>query len=178
MSLGTERRELRSLENTLKEELGGKRSLIMGIGNPERGDDAIGTKTAKSLKCELNNISVLDCRTNPENYLLEARSLEPEKVIYINAVRNGAPSGKLFFKELDLNQDNQFSTHKIALGSISNILSGLLSGKIGKKDFHLLGIEIADTFQMTKKVEKRVRDLTNVFSYVDQVAKPINKKGF
>ena len=53
--------------------------LVMCIGNPQGGDDAVGPYIAKKLK-ELN-INVIDCGTTPENYTSFVKQTNPKKLI-------------------------------------------------------------------------------------------------
>lgn len=67
--------------------------LVMCIGNPQGGDDAVGPYIAKKLK-ELN-IDVIDCGTTPENYTSIVKQKNPKKLIIIDAADMGLKPGEI-----------------------------------------------------------------------------------
>ena len=68
--------------------------LIIGIGNPDRGDDAVGVIVAQRLRQRLPaQVPILQTRGDP-GFLLEAWQTA-ETVILIDAVHSGAPPGTI-----------------------------------------------------------------------------------
>lgn len=173
MSKSIQTTNLGRLKQKLKKEVEGDKLLVMGVGNPRRGGDAIGSRTADVLRKKVKNISVLNCKTNPENYIFEAKDLSPESIVFINAIKNGDVPGKLVFKGLPDEEINQFLTHKVTLNSVAEILAGVFSEEKKDPSLYLVGVEISDTFQMTQEVEKRTNELVKLFSQLDKFVKPL-----
>ena len=68
--------------------------LIIGIGNPDRGDDAVGVIVAQRLRQRLPaHVPILQTTGDP-GFLLEAWQTA-ETVILIDAVHSGAPPGTI-----------------------------------------------------------------------------------
>ncbi|MGD0652559.1 MAG: hydrogenase maturation protease [Verrucomicrobiia bacterium] len=68
--------------------------LIIGIGNPDRGDDAVGVIVAQRLRQRLPaQVPILQTTGDP-GFLLEAWQTA-ETVILIDAVQSGAPPGTI-----------------------------------------------------------------------------------
>ena len=67
-------------------------ALIIGIGNPDRGDDAAGRAVAARLKARVpRNVRVIEC--GGEATALLARFCEADEVILIDAATSGAAAG-------------------------------------------------------------------------------------
>ena len=78
--------------------------LIIGIGNPDRGDDAVGVIVAQRLRQRLPaHVPILQTTGDP-GFLLDAWKTA-ETVILIDAVQSGAPPGTI----------HRFDAHKSPL---------------------------------------------------------------
>jgi len=69
-------------------------TVIVGVGNPLRGDDAAGTLVAAGLaSCE--GLSVCDAGMVPENVVGKVCALSPGNVILVDAVDFGGDAGTM-----------------------------------------------------------------------------------
>ena len=105
----------------LKAHLQGK-SLILGIGNSLRSDDAAGSLLAGRIKGKVPYI-VYDAGANPENYLGKIIKDKPDTVVIIDAVDFGGKPGEFRVLEgQDLKTVNLFSTHNASISLTINYL--------------------------------------------------------
>lgn len=103
--------------------------VIVSIGNPLRGDDAIGSYIAKEITNKINAI-VIDCEDSPERYLGEILQNNPDTVIFIDALEMKAEPGSIIFLEAeDLNRI-EVSTHRTALKLCADYISKNLNSRI------------------------------------------------
>ena len=77
--------------NLLKSRLKGK-VLILGVGNPLRGDDGAGPHLIEQLNGKID-AALLDCGEVPENFLGKIVELRPDTILIIETVHLGAPPG-------------------------------------------------------------------------------------
>ncbi len=103
---------LQELEHTLK-----GRVCLMGLGNPDQGDDAVGVRVAE----ELIAASVPDVYlggANPERHIGHLAELGYDHLVFIDAVDSGMEPGSIAFMDAVAIDSRfpQISTHKISLG--------------------------------------------------------------
>lgn len=106
--------------------------VILGIGNPLRGDDFAGSLIARKLNQDFKNekIMVADGGTVPENYTGMIRKENPSHIILIDAADMGKPPGyiKLIKKE-EISQYN-ISTHAMPLSFLIKYLESTCPARI------------------------------------------------
>jgi hydrogenase 3 maturation protease len=98
----------------------GSTIAVMGVGNPDRGDDGSGPYIAEKL---INDgfKNVFNCLSVPENYLGKVGKLDPDIVLIADAVDMGRPPG--FFTLADPNAIHQgITTHNAGLDMIAKFL--------------------------------------------------------
>ncbi|MEM2994692.1 MAG: hydrogenase maturation peptidase HycI [Candidatus Bathyarchaeia archaeon] len=127
-----------TLENTLKKWLKGYRKLaILGVGNPMRGDDALGIEILKLLKNKVpKNVKLMNCETMPENFTGKIRRFKPSHVLLIDAAHFGAKTGeaKLFMpKEIS---GLVLSTHAMPISLLAETIQKSVGASV-----MLLGIQ-------------------------------------
>ena len=94
--------------------------LVMCIGNPEGGDDAVGPYIAKKLKDK--NIDVINCEANPENYTSVVKQKNPDKLIIIDAADMGLTPGEVRIVPKEKIGVMHISTHGIPVPVLINYL--------------------------------------------------------
>ena len=70
--------------------------LVIGLGSPDRGDDAVGRAVARSVAARLPGVAVVD-HEDPTSLLDLWDGHEP--VVVVDAVRSGAPVGTVHWLE-------------------------------------------------------------------------------
>jgi len=99
---------------TLSDKLNGK-VLILGVGNPLRGDDGAGPYLVEQLKGRVN-ATLLDCEEVPENFLGQIAESQPSSVLIIDAIDFGMnPGAAALFEEDQLPTGRGLSTHHSSL---------------------------------------------------------------
>ncbi|MGA8299081.1 MAG: hydrogenase 3 maturation endopeptidase HyCI [Terriglobales bacterium] len=99
------------------------RVCLMGVGNADYGDDALGVYLAEAL-VEAGVPDVIVAGNSPERYLGRVADMRPEHVLFLDAVEFGAAPGAVVF----LNSQQltarypQISTHKISLSTLATFV--------------------------------------------------------
>lgn len=97
--------------------------VILGVGNPLRSDDGIGSIVAQEIlrfaqNDKLENLIVYDCETTPENYIDKVIDAKPDWVIFVDACNYNAKPGDFKLFEEDEIKDISYrllSTHTLPL---------------------------------------------------------------
>ena len=95
--------------------------VIMCIGNPDGGDDAIGPYIAERLD-DTAKRTVLNCGTVPENYTSIVKRLHPKQLIIIDAAEMGLSPGEIRIVPKDKIGVMHISTHGIPLSVLISYL--------------------------------------------------------
>lgn len=136
-------------------------TLILGIGNSLRGDDACGSLLARALKERLR-IKVIDAGSSPENYLGSIVKKNPALLLLVDAVDFGASPGEIKLFDLkDIKSDGFFMTHNPTPETIGSYLKSNCACSIW-----LLAVQpqkIAFCEDLSPAVEKRIEQLKGWF---------------
>lgn len=93
------------------------RTVVCGVGNRMRGDDAVGPlvvdELVKSLK--MRDVLLLDCGSAPENFTGKIEAFNPDKIVIIDAVDMGKRPGAVRIVEQDKIGGLRLSTHQMPL---------------------------------------------------------------
>jgi len=124
-----------------------KRTVIVGVGNLQRGDDIAGSLLAQRL-IDLGIPDVIDGADVPENYTGEIKARSPQVIVFLDAVDFGGRVGEVaLFKKEQLAHD-RFSSHRPALGLVANYLAAETNAEV-----FLVGIQPQSTQFGTKLSE-------------------------
>ena len=109
---------------------------MVGIGNRDGGDDAVGPYIIDKLnQLGLRDIEVLDVGIAPENFTDVIKKKHPETVVLIDAIDMGISLGKIRRVKKDHIGEMHISTHGIPLSVIIKYLETFVSSVI------LIGIQ-------------------------------------
>ena len=125
-------------QNALKEFLR-PRSVLVGIGNALRGDDAFGVVLADRLSGKVR-WPVLSVGETPENHIGPILSSEPDRVLLMDAVTCGAAPGRIAFFAPDEILCGGVSTHAASLGLFAEMLcawGGCSAAVLGAEPCHM-----------------------------------------
>lgn len=111
-------------------------TLVLGVGNPMRGDDGIGPAVCARLAGPL----VVDCGDAPERYLDLARDPRVARVLFVDAVDFGAAPGEIAFWAASDLAERFGTTHDSGLA----LLARYIETGCGKP-VALLGVQPAAT---------------------------------
>lgn len=97
-----------------------RRIVVLGVGNPDKGDDGAGVAAADALRKRLSpvqkrRIRVLIGGSAPENLTGKIRAFGPALVVLTDAALGGREPGSLFRVEPEKIADDGVTTHRISL---------------------------------------------------------------
>jgi hydrogenase 3 maturation protease len=95
--------------------------VVMGIGNPLRGDDAAGSLTARRIAGS-PGVCVIDAQDVPEDYLLRVVNQHPDVIVLIDSVELDSEPGSVAFLERDQIAEYWPSTHRMPISMLMGIL--------------------------------------------------------
>lgn len=110
-------------------------NLLLGIGNPRHGDDALGSVFARAFRHP--DWRCLNGATAPENFTGLIRRLRPDLLLLLDAADMGLPPGSLRRLDPGAIQRGGFGTHAGSIGQLAEYLSDC-AGRIA-----ILGIQPA-----------------------------------
>ncbi|MEO0117338.1 MAG: hydrogenase 3 maturation endopeptidase HyCI [candidate division WOR-3 bacterium] len=129
-------------------------TLILGVGNPLRGDDGIGSEIAKEL-IRLGFKNVIDSEDAPENFILKIIDLKPKRLIVIDACDFSGKVGefRLFTKEeWQKILPTSFSTHTLPLSLFLSLMEREISCEV-----YLLGIQVKN-LEMSSEISLELKE--------------------
>lgn len=109
--------------------------LVVGVGNPLRGDDAAGLVLGEKLAEKLS-LPYLRCEEVPENYLTEMLDSSADTILMVDAVNSGAQAGDIKLLSPEKLAGDNISTHNCSI----SLLAGVLA-KAADKRVLVLGIQ-------------------------------------
>jgi hydrogenase maturation protease HycI len=95
--------------------------VVMGIGNPCRGDDAAGSLVARKIS-DVPGVHVIDAQDVPENYLCQVAEQRPDTVVLIDSVDLKSAPGSVAFLDKDQTAAYWPSTHRVPISLLMNYL--------------------------------------------------------
>jgi len=108
------------LEDSLRERLRGK-VLLVGIGNPMRGDDGVGPQIIAMLEGRIK-AELLDAGEVPENYVGRILGTQADTIVFLDAADFRAEPGDMAILESDEMTGSTTSTHRIPLSVLCRYL--------------------------------------------------------
>ena len=88
--------------------------VVMGIGNPSRGDDAAGSLAARRIEAA-PGVCVIDAQDVAEDYLLRVVNQRPDTIVLIDSVDLDSAPGSVAFLDRDQIADYWPSTHRMPM---------------------------------------------------------------
>jgi len=103
--------------------------VVMGIGNPCRGDDAAGSRVAQRIR-SAPGVYVTDAQDLPENYLCQIADQHPDTVVLIDCVDMKSAPGSVALFEDDQTINYWPSTHRVPMSLIVDFLKKTTRARI------------------------------------------------
>jgi hydrogenase maturation protease len=99
------------------------RVCLVGIGNPDRGDDGFGARLAEAVRT-LGYPDVIVAERTPERYMTQLSRGDFQTVLFLDAVEMGAaPGGVVLLEGREIvARYPQVSTHKLSLGALARLI--------------------------------------------------------
>jgi hydrogenase 3 maturation protease len=160
-----------ALLNEFEKQLAGffenKKVVVMGVGQPLRGDDALGVKFAERLgNCE--NIKSIVCEELPENFTGTVREENPDVVLFVDAIDFGANPGDLAIFESHMLTEDRFSSHRPSLKLVMDFIKHDINAEV-----RLLGIQ-PQSLQYSASLSCEIDDTLN---HIVKLFKKLTQKG-
>lgn len=127
---------MQSLREVLRTSLAGRVGLV-GIGNPDCGDDACGLRLAERVR-DLGYPDVILAERTPERWTERLARGGFQTLVFLDAVQMGAAPGDVIFlagAEIAA-RFPQVSTHKLSLGTIARLIEAQAPTRV-----FLLGVQ-------------------------------------
>ncbi|MBS7640220.1 MAG: hydrogenase maturation peptidase HycI [Candidatus Bathyarchaeia archaeon] len=142
------------VEDELKTWLSGYRRLvIIGVGNPLRGDDSLGLEIVKEIKGKVpRNVRVVYGGSAPENFIGKIKRFKPSHVLIIDAALFGKEPGEARLIPPEQIPDETISTHAMPLSLLTSLIQKETNAKV-----ILLGVEPRN-LGLGEKMSPEVRD--------------------
>ena len=139
------------------------RVCLLGLGNPDYGDDGFGIRLAETLRessWRFCNVRVVEAGNAPERFLGGLADEGCDHLIFLDAVDFGGEPGSVVFLDADemAARFPQISTHKISLSLLAKWVEAS-----GKTKAWLLGVQpqsLAPNPKFTTPVQKTFELLT------------------
>ena len=132
--------------------------MVLGIGNPLRGDDALGLEVLKLLRGRVPRcVRLIDCGTMPENFTGEVKRFKPSHVLLIDAASFDAEPGVVRLVQPEDIGGVAVSTHALPLSMFAEIVQKTIKAKVV-----LLGVQpkrLDFVEGLTPEVEKAVQEI-------------------
>ena len=111
----------------------GKKTFIVGIGNPMKGDDGAGPELIRKLggqNLPADRFILLDVGETPENYLQKIVNEKPDTVLLVDIADMKTKPGTIRVLEYDDIIDNSLSTHNASLKLTMDYIKAEVETKI------------------------------------------------
>ncbi len=111
--------------------------VILGIGNPLKGDDALGLKILRKLRGKVpRSVKIIEGGIAPENFIGKIGKIRPSHVLLIDAALFGGKPGEAKMISIENIPSVTISTHVMPL----YMVAGLIKEETGAKTV-LLGMQ-------------------------------------
>ncbi|HUW18340.1 MAG TPA: hydrogenase 3 maturation endopeptidase HyCI [Sedimentisphaerales bacterium] len=131
--------------------LRGSKTLIVGIGNLLKGDDAAGPLICRSLKDSGISADLIDAGTVPENYIQTIIRKNPRTLLIIDAIDFGQAPGTVGIFKPEQLSSIVFSTHSLSPRLFVDVIEQAI-----EVDVYFMGIQPANT-RLGQSLSPRVR---------------------
>ena len=103
----------------------GQRIFFVGLGNPMRGDDSAGLELLDLVRVSgfFPGACFLPAGTNPENFLEQIVSAEPDLVVFMDACDFGGRAGEVRWLGNDEIETAGISTHAYSITLVEKYLN-------------------------------------------------------
>jgi len=147
------------MKNKIKDVLK-KKAVVVGIGNPLRGDDGFGPAFIEALKGRVSAVCI-DGGSAPENHIGKIIKEKPDTILIADAVQLDLAPGEYKLLKKDDILKCGFSTHDLSPHMFIDFLE-----KETKADISLLGVQpknLAFGEKMSQPVRATLRRLVEMF---------------
>ena len=150
--------------------LSNQRMVIIGLGNPIKGDDGIGVYITEKLKENQNNmqVNILTCYNSPANYLGKIATLNPDFIIFIDAVYHSKfeMGDIIIINPNKILEVESFTTHYQSYNVVLDFLNKELNKTL---DYLVLGINIENVELGDELSDKIIKSSEIIISSITEM---------
>ncbi|RJS88264.1 hydrogenase maturation peptidase HycI [Candidatus Bathyarchaeota archaeon] len=162
---------------------GCRRLVILGIGNPLRGDDAVGLKVIQNLSGRIpGNVLLLECGMVPENYLSKIEEFNPTHVLMIDAAHLKEEAGASRLISIEEIAGTALSTHTLPLSFLAEIIKQNIGADVKLLGIQPESIEFKEGLSpKLQEVSRKIADLLMKIvkeAFQDEASNKIREKRF
>jgi hydrogenase 3 maturation protease len=146
--------------------IGGKKTVILGMGNILKGDDCVGPFICDELSKKALTADIINTGTVPENYIQRIIKKEPDALIVIDAIEFDGEAGEIRLLRPEQLNKNAFSTHTLSPHLFIEMVQ-----QSKKVDVYVIGIQPKQiklgegiTKEVRQSAEEVVSELTEIFT--------------
>ncbi|MCK4967151.1 hydrogenase 3 maturation endopeptidase HyCI [bacterium] len=153
------------LKENLLEILKGK-TVVLGIGNVLKGDDAVGSLLIENIR-KLPNFLCINGEEVPENYTGDIISEKPDTLLIVDAINIGSEPGDIFILKPEQLQDDCSDAHHVPLKVLILYLKNYIDA-----DIYILGIQpklISFSEQISEEVSDSISTLEKIFKDISKL---------
>ena len=140
------------------------KTIILGIGNVLKGDDALGPLVCERLKSERISAEVIDAATVPENYIQTIIKKSPHNLLIIDAIDFADSPGTIKIFETEQLNSLIISTHTLS----PRIFIDMIRQSIVLNVF-FIGVQPAQTqlgLTLSPEVKQAINDLAAILKEI------------
>lgn len=104
-----------------REQMEGRKVLILGVGNRSRGDDGLGSRLTERLKGKIK-VPLIDAGSVPENFLRQVEASQADLILVLDTADLRAAPGDLALLELSEIGGMAISTHTVNLHLLFKVI--------------------------------------------------------
>jgi len=156
---------------------GARRVAVIGVGNPDRGDDGAGLACVRALRTIRPPLSrrvrLIEAGSMPENFTAPVRRFAPSHVIVVDAARAGRRPGAVFPVDPRRIAHEDVSSHRAPLSWLARYLAETVGCRV-----IVIGIQPARTGvegPLSAPVGKSVARVAAGLARLLDVARPRNR---
>jgi hydrogenase 3 maturation protease len=141
------------------------KTIIIGVGNPLRGDDGVGMKILEYLdKMDLNDVMLLNTETVPEAFTGKVSEYKPTHVLLVDAANFRSKPGDAMLISSAQIGGTALSTHSLPLTIFISYIEKTLNVKV-----KLLGIQpkrVEFYSEMTQELEEASKKISEILGKI------------
>lgn len=146
--------------------IGGKRTVILGMGNSLKGDDGVGPFVCDELSKKALKADIINAGTVPENYIQLIIKKEPDVLLVIDAIEFDGKAGEIRLLQPEQLNKYAFSTHTLSPHLFIEMIQ-----QSKKVEVNVIGIQPKQTKlaegiskELKQSAEELVSELSEIFA--------------
>ena len=161
-----------------------RRLAVLGIGNPLRGDDAVGLRVIQNLLGKVpEDVLLLECEMVPENYLSKIERFKPTHVLMVDAAQLNKEAGASKLISVEEIAGTALSTHTLPLSFLAEIIKQNIGAKVMLFGVQPESIEFKEGLspklqEASKEIADLIASVVKEISLKRGFSKSLKKRGF